>query len=288
MIKAISPSTGIRVCRVDVTAAATALEARHLSGPTAGLVLSEVLVGAALLSADASSPEETVYLRLSVTGPVKGVLAEAAGNGNLRGYSNVKVLNELDGLPEIRSAAALGDAASAEVVSSLPGKLLNRGLVSIKPAAVEPVIARYFMQSLQIPTAVSVASRSDSGGLIFARGILAQRMPDTPEGAFVPTLEAFNAGRVREALAANEPWESLIKALALPDLQVRETRGLQFACRCTAERVLDMLVGIPVEELERMAGESGPHNIVCHMCGNDYAIPSVQIRELVEKRKSTS
>ena len=84
-----SPGTRIQLVLVDVAEAARALEQCHLNGPTASLVLAEALAGVALLGADLTRPEETVTLRMRVSGPVQGVLVEAAQDGGLRGYTNV-------------------------------------------------------------------------------------------------------------------------------------------------------------------------------------------------------
>ena len=68
-------------------------------GPDPGRSLAAV----ALLGAELSQPEEMVTLRMRVSGPVGGLLVEAGADGSLRGYTHVKVMNELDECEELIS-----------------------------------------------------------------------------------------------------------------------------------------------------------------------------------------
>lgn len=92
-VTAYSPSAKISLVFVEVTDSARELERSHLCGPTAGLIQAEALAAVALLGAELSQPEETVTLRMRVSGPVGGLLVEAGADGSLRGYTQVKVMN---------------------------------------------------------------------------------------------------------------------------------------------------------------------------------------------------
>ncbi len=97
---AFSPAAKIRLVLVEVTDSARELERSHLCGPTAGMIQAEALAGVALLGSELAAVAETVTMRLKVSGPVGGVLVEAGADGSLRGYTNVKVMNDLDAREE--------------------------------------------------------------------------------------------------------------------------------------------------------------------------------------------
>lgn len=274
----------VRVVTADVTMLAKALQARHLAGPVAGRVLAEGLAGVALLSADLSRPEETVYIRLKVSGPLEGMMVEAAGNGDLRGFPNKKVLDALDGGPVIASAPALGEAGSAQIVQSLPGRVLNQSMLKVGPPRVDQLLARYFFQSLQVPTAVAIVVRADSGGVAQARAAMAQRMPDTRSADFEKVLEAFNDGRVAAVLAGDASLEGLREVLALPDLAQGDARELRFRCRCSQERVEAAVGALPRQELEELLALARPHAVTCHMCGRDYQLGADSLRRLLDAK----
>ena len=117
----VCPQTRLRFAFAEVTDSARALEQNHLCGPTAGLALAEALAGAALLGADLHAPDETVLMRLQVPGPIRGFLAEAAGDGGLRGYTQVKVMNALDDRDEIDLDEAFGDRGDVQILQRRRG-----------------------------------------------------------------------------------------------------------------------------------------------------------------------
>ncbi len=278
--KGLSESTSIRVTCADVTVASKALEARHLCGPAASQALAESLVAAALAAADASSPDEAVTLRFSVEGPIGGVLVEARGNGDMRGYTQTKTIDALDGADTYSSAAAFGAAGTLHIVRSLPGKLLAQASVSLPHPTVQTALARYFNQSLQVPAGVTMAVRVDSGGLIQARGLVAERMPDGRSDAFVQVLEAMESGAVATALRTAGALSDLAAVLSLPDLAVRESRRLQFACTCSLPKVLAVVKGLAVADLDALLDRGEPAVVYCHMCGNGHTLSIELLRHI--------
>jgi len=276
----ISDAARIRFTSAEVTTAAKALEARHLCGPTSGKVLAEGLAAVALLSADASAEDEAVYIRVKVDGPVGGLLAEATGGGHLRGFPNIKVLNELDEEPEIDTRRALGKAGSAQVIRSLPGKILNQAELRVAPPDASKVVARFFYESIQIPAAVEVYVKSDSAGVLIARSLVAEKMPDATTDEFVRVLEAFNSGQIRSRLAETANLHDIGSGLGIRDLRHRGTRELQFRCRCSRQKVEEAIATLPQSDIDEMLSDDRPHSVTCHMCASDYRLTCAEIRDL--------
>lgn len=284
LIKAIEPKAKIRFTVADVTMAAKALEARHLSGPTASMALAEGLVAAALMTQDSSDPDEAVMLRLHVSGPIRGLLVEATGAGTLRGFTHAKVLNDLDGAARIDTEAAWGDSGAVHVVTSRPGVVLNRASLHVNPPRMQRVLARYFNFSLQTPTAAEVHAKADSGGLIRACGVLAQRMADTDTDAFVRVLERFERKGVQGWLADGAPLNRLAELLGLTAVEPHETRPLSFLCRCTREKTVEALATLKASELESMAASGASQTVTCHMCAQSYTAGPDDIRGVLARK----
>ncbi len=272
--KGITAETRIRVTVADCTMAAKALEARHLSGPVAAQALAEGLVGVALLSADAATDDEAWMLRVHAKGPLEGLLVEATGAGHLRGFTNRKILPGLDEREPVDTEEAWGPSGSVQIVSTRPGRILNQAVLQVNPPHIHTVLARYFTSSMQIPTGCAIVVRADDGGVLSARGLLAQKMPDSDTDAFIEVLEAMEEKRVEACLATRSVPENLEPVLAvLPGMagwKVREQRPLAFRCRCTKERVLRVLTTLEDAELEEMIGQQKVQDVTCHMCGENY------------------
>lgn len=276
MLKMLSESAHIRLTKVDVTQTAKALEARHLSGPVAGRILAEGLAVVSLLSAD-SEAEEAVLLQVKVDGPVRGLVVEATGSGHLRGYTQEKILEGLDGEEPVVSEKGLGPAGKAMVIRSMPGRLLGQTPLPFTPPDFRVLLARYYNLSLQIPAGAELAVRSDSGGIISVRAIVAERMPDGRQADFVPLLEAFQDGRVKALLEADVPVSEFARLSGLPDLAVRGTRELRFQCRCSREKAVASFSSLTQPEIDEIVKEGKPQHVVCHLCGADFSIPAVEI-----------
>ena len=270
LVKAISPSAKIRFASADVTMTAKALEARHLSGPTASLALAEGLVAVALLALDAANDDEALMLRVNAAGPIGGMMVEAMGDGGLRGFTNIKIMNDLDDLDTISTDEAWGRSGAVQILTSTPGKILNQASLNVNPPRMTYVMARYFNHSMQVPTACEVHARADAGGIITARGFLAQRMEDSDQQAFVRVLEQFEEGSVRKTLSQTSDCEEFGDIFGLSDIAARDTRELMFKCRCTKERTLATLKTLSRDELAALISRGEGQNITCHMCGNTY------------------
>lgn len=281
LVKALSSETKIRFAMVDVTMAAKALESRHLCGPTSGMALAEGLVAVALLAMDAASDDEALMLRVNSNGSIGGMMVEAMGNGGLRGFTNTKIMNEFDVLDKITTDDAWGSSGAVQIIKSMPGKILNQAALNVNPPKMKFVMARYFNHSMQIPTACEILVKADSGGLIQARGMLAQRMDDSDSEAFLRVLERFDGDEVHEKLDASSNILEFKGMFGLDDLEIRETKQLMFKCGCTKEKTLSVLKTFSREELETIRDSGKTQNIICHMCGNSYGATPEDVQKII-------
>jgi molecular chaperone Hsp33 len=285
--QAFAPKAGMRVAFVETTMAAKALEARHLCGPVAAAALAEVVTAAALLGMDAASDDEAVMLRINTAGPLGGALVEALGDGSLRGFTHRKTLPELDGLLPVDTAAAWGSTGAVQIMITRPGKILSQAVFNCSPPAMRFVLGRYFNRSVQVPTASTVWVEAGQGGLISARGLLAQRMPDGDAATFVRVLEAFEDGSVQARLSAAPPHRgarAFGDLSGFEDIDVRQIRPLQWRCRCSRERSLAMLETLTRDELEDQLRRADGQDIICHMCGQTYHFGAADLQAAMARK----
>lgn len=273
LIEILDSATKIAVLCADATTAAGQLARGHLSGPTASHYLAEALAGVALLGAETAQEAETVTFRLDCPGPLEGFLVECTAAGTLRGYTKKKILNDFDGLGAPTDAQVLGGSGTFEIIRSIPGAILSSGTVATawKEGAVAAGLDAYFDQSLQrrVRTAVA-ASVGDDGVPLFARGLLAECPPDGDAAAFAQVAAVFASGAAARALASGAAApRTLLKKLGLPQAEIRRTRALSFACRCSAERAAAMVAAIPQDE---RAALPLTLDITCHMCGRTWTV----------------
>ena len=281
---AFSPEARIRLVLAEVTDSARELERSHLCGPTAGLIQAEALAGVALLGSELVQPEETVTLRLTVSGPIGGLLVEASADGSLRGYTQVKVMNDLDACEELDASAALGDTAQIQILRTLPGTILASGTAEVQPASLTRGIEAYYRQSLQRRVRVQIAALAYGGFLDGARGLLVECLPDGDRQAFARVARLIEDDTLLESLEAAASLRTICDSVGLPECRIEPPRPLRFRCRCSAERVEAMLAGMPAEELRALIAEERPTQVFCHMCGKGYPVTVERLVELLRGR----
>jgi molecular chaperone Hsp33 len=164
----------------------------------------------------------------------------------------------------------------------------------IESGSLEQAARVYFQQSEQIPTFIRLAAGqvvTSSGASWRAGGLLAQFLPhseerrrqadfppgDAPEGHAGHEWSEDEAWTEAKALAATvEDHELLDPALPSEDLAYRlfHERGvmafpvqtLRDACRCSNERVEDMLRSFSQQERDDMVGDDGAISVTCEFC----------------------
>jgi len=282
---AFSPSQKLRVIQVEVTDSARELERSHLCGPTAGLIQAEALAGVALLGTDLTEPNETVTLGMRVTGPLVGLLVETCTEGGLRGYTQVKVMNDLDAAEELDTSAAMGDQAEVQVIRSTPGKILASASLDVTPASVSRSVEAYYKQSLQRQVLVQTSALAYGAFIDSARGLLVECLPDGDLATFRRIEELFTDGTILECLDAAASLETICSTLGLEDCTIEEVVPLRFACRCSVDRVQGMLSGLPTEDLQAVLEKAEPVQIFCHMCGKGFRVEPDFVRQVLEVRR---
>lgn len=276
----------LRWVHADVSDSARALCQSHLCGPAASLVLAETLCGVALLGGELTQPEETVTLSLRVSGPVGGVLAECAFDGGLRGYTQRKLLDDLDGSEEPASAAAFGESATVSMIRSLPGRILAHAGVDVRPASAQLAVERLFAHSLQRHARVLIVALAYEGSIDLVRGLLVECLPDGDRAAFEALGRRLDDGSALEALEAAPSAAALCEELGLDAPRPAPPRPLRFACRCSPGRAESSLAALSTAELAAMAAGERPADVHCNLCGRHFAVAPARLRSLLTARRA--
>jgi molecular chaperone Hsp33 len=170
-----------------------------------------------------------------------------------------------------------------------------QGVVALEGQGLEEAAHQYFRQSEQIPTMVRLAVAESLTGAEAhwrAGGLIVQFLPDSPERRRLPDLPPGDAPEGAEVPAEfneDDAWNEA-KALAAtvedhelvdPTLsserllyrlfhergvRVFEPQAVQDACRCSRQRISDMLKGFTPKERHDMIGDDGKIGVTCEFC----------------------
>ena len=251
---------------------------RHSASPTASAALGRALTGALLLGRTYKDLEY-ITLRFDCTGELGGITAEASAHGTVRGY----VKNPLADAPP----SALGKLNVRQIVGGGMLYVIREagyeigfmkepysGSVPILSGEIAEDITHYLATSEQINSAVSlgVFVEPEQGRVAAAGGFLIQAMP----GADDKTLAALEkvvaeAPHVTEMIRNGaDAREMMAEVFGDLPFEVLETHPVEFRCKCSYERAINIVTMLGEEEVADMLETDKGAELTCHFCGEVY------------------
>ncbi len=249
----------------------------------------------------------SLVLQLNGDGPVKLAVAEVRHDLSFR--ATAKLVGELpDDLPDdLQTGAGLEAmlnvhgqgrcAITLDPEERLPGQQPYQGVVPLhvnhgdqrEPLQhLAQVLEHYMLQSEQLDTRLVLAANGER-----AAGLLLQRMPLQGAGNLGARREdeiGLNEDFTRIALLGGTltrdellglDAEALLHRLFWQERLVRQApQRPRFACRCTRERVRNMLRSLGQPESASLIAERGMVEVGCDFCGEQYRFDAVDVGEL--------
>lgn len=288
LLYAFSKEKMISLTFVDVTDAAKELERKHLSGPTAGRFLGESLAAIAIMSSDLGDKDEKFSLQTQVSGPMGGSFVDVSRDGNLRGYTTAKILNDFDGIENSSLKDPLGERGSITITHSSRLGIISQNQIICNPLNLRHGLARYFNDIHQKPTAIEICASSREHRIHNVVGLKMSRLPEGDSEDFIPLLERFNDKTIEKALAQSVDIKVMSNLLGLSDLQIIEQRALTAQCTCSYEKVLYSISCLASEELEEIIEKKESPEVYCHFCSQQYTIPTEEVARLVLEKTTAN
>ena len=271
-------------------------EAQGAYPPPVRKLLGEMAAAGTLMQANIKFAGALI-LQVFGDGPVKLAVAEVQPDLSFR--ATAKVIGEVPA--GARLAAMLNVHGKGRCAITLDpqdksnGAQPYQGVVALHGDSGEPlqalaeVLEHYMLQSEQLDTRLMLAA-TDEG----AAGLLIQRLPVEGEGNLerqhredeIGLNEAFNriahltATLTREELLTLDADTLLRRLYWEEDLRRFEALQPRFACRCSRERVRDMLRSLGAEEVNGIVAERSEVEIGCEFCGLQYHFDAVDVGEM--------
>ena len=288
IISASSPDAGIAIVAGITTELVAQAQRRHTLAPTASAAVGRLMTGGALLGV-ALKGRERLSLQIAGDGPIRGVIADIMllpdGSVGVRGYAkNPDADLPLNGHGKFDVAGVIG-SGSLQVTKSYEVGQPYVGVVPLVSGEIGDDLASYLANSQQIPSVVAVGVLANPGGIIAAGGVIGQVLPGADEKA-VALLEerAYAMAPVTQQVANGAGPADLLAALA-GDLPIKNQRTIevQFACRCTLEKVEIALLGLGKDELLKIATEQPHTEATCEFCKKTYVLSAREVGALVQR-----
>jgi molecular chaperone Hsp33 len=288
IISASAPEAGIAIVAGITTELIRQAQSRHALSPTVTAATGRLMTAAALLGV-ALKGRERLSLQIAGDGPVRGVVADVMlmpdGSVGVRGYAkNPDADVPLNGKGKFDVAAVVG-AGSLQVTKSYEVGQPYVGIVPLVSGEIGDDVASYLANSQQIPSAVALGVLANPEGVMAAGGVIGQVMPGADERAVAHLEErALAMAPITQQVASGAGPADLLAALA-GDLQIKNLRSVsvEFACRCTREKVEIALLGLGKDELLKMASEQPETAATCEFCRKTYTLSAQDVTGLVQR-----
>lgn len=281
---------------VSISSAWQAVLERRDDPPAIRRILGDFVGAATLLSASLKF-DGTLIIQAQSKGPIQLLVVECTSNLSMRATVKLSVDPS-----EISPDATLGELLDASNTGRLvitldpanrePGQPPYQGIVALQEhrgTVIKPVssaaeaIALYMQNSEQLDTRIWLASNDTHIG-----GLLLQRLPDSGGHAHLdPQTAAEGWSRIQtlgETITNEElltlPPETILRRLFLEEstengVRSFPARPIHFSCRCSRNKVADVLRMLGEEEVQSILAEQGAVETVCDFCAKPYRFDAV-------------
>lgn len=233
-------------------------------------LLGELLAAAAMLSANLKQ-EGVFTLQIRGRGAVPLVVVDAVYGGALRGFAEVpeSSVETINALTDYSPQALVGVEGYLAITLD-PGVGMQRyqGVVALDGDSVAHALTSYFTHSEQIEAQVMLSVARASHGWRVG-GMMLERMPE------VAAAQADAWPYARAIAATVKPAELLDPLLDAPTLLYRlfheqgvwvyPSHMLSVGCRCSRQRMLDLLGSMPLTDRAEMVVD-GAVRVHCQFC----------------------
>jgi len=260
----------------------------HNTTPHATIAFGRTLNAAVLLAASSIKPHSTdsLSIHLSCSGPIKEILVQIDGKGNVRGFvGNPTVDVELQS-DTLNISKALG-AGVITVTRDLGLKEPYRSVSPIIYGDIAKDIAYYLLESEQIPSAIILTANCDRNGAITrSAGILIQTFPNTP----TPVIESIENKlhtdfSLDKKIEAGVSLKDCIEELIGKEIKELGLLKLQHKCRCNKELLSSILESVQTEELADMINKDHGALVTCVFCKKEYHFTEEELQKILLKKE---
>ena len=211
----------------------------------------------------------SITLQIQSTGPLQMLVMQCTDDLDMRGMAS------------IRSDATASDFASLTRGANCAITIDTRdkpyqGIVAIDEATLSASLAHYFERSVQVPSHLALVANRE-----LAAGLLLQQMP----GETIDSDDWRRLGFVTQTLALTDFGTSshldlLHKLFSEDDIRVYAPRTARFACRCSQQKVEDVIRMLGQSEADAALAADGDIDITCEYCGASRRFDAVDVAKL--------
>jgi molecular chaperone Hsp33 len=250
----------------------------HQDYPPAVQQLLGEAVGAIVLLAATLKFDGTLTLQMQGKGLVNLLVAQCTHDFQVRGMVRHEPIGDTAGFRSL-----VGDGQIIVTVEATDRASSYQGVVPISGNSLAECLEAYFVQSEQLPTRVVLAS---TAGVV--SGMLVQRIPGEGGKPVDPAALASAWMKADHAMAAltrtelleDDMEQRLVRMFGADEVRIFSGHEVRFQCRCSRERVANVLRSLGLEEVRSVIAEQGAVTVTCEFCQKPYRFDAIDTEQL--------
>lgn len=261
-------SSGIRGHLVRLNEEVHTILTNHKYPVCVSQLLAEMLILAAMI-AQILKPKGMVTIQAQGEGAIGFISADHTPEGHLRGYAHLKdrsSLNDIQVQPRAQQdiTELFGKGLLVITIENI-GERPYQAIVPLEGKSLSLCVADFFRRSGQLDVHIETAAMKINRHW-HAGGIVLQSTTGDEDEPWVYARTMLQSAKDKELVDDNlPPYTLLYRLFNEAGVRVFDEQKLVARCRCSRERMHDVLMGLTPEERQEMTVE-GIISMTCHFC----------------------
>jgi len=267
ILRALSKDKQIAIFIMDSTEIVEETRKIHKLPPVPTAALGRLLTAASMMGVMLKGENQSITLQITCSGIIKGLVAVADNNGNVKGYvKNKDILTEINEQGKLNVKGVIQDGFLT-VIKDLRLKEPYIGQIELVSGEIAEDITNYFVKSEQTPTAVALGVLIDKDEEVKkAGGFIIQILPDTDESVISKLEERISKIKnISTVLLEKNIIDVLNQILDGIEYDILQEYSPNYICNCSKGKVASI---IPLLKDEEIGNED--LEIVCSFCETKY------------------
>jgi molecular chaperone Hsp33 len=257
----------------------------HQDHPPAVQQLLGEAVAAAVLLAATLKFDGTLTLQMQGKGLVSLLVAQCTHDFKVRGMARHEALDSTTDGESAGFRSLAGEGQIVVTVESNDRASSYQGVVPITGDSLAESLEAYFVQSEQLPSRVLLASTPGVvAGMLVQRiaGVGGKQAPVDPAALEEAWMKADHAMETLTpaGLLADDIEQRLVRMFGDDEVRVFGGHDVKFECRCSRERVANVLRSLGQEEVRSVIAEQGAVTVTCEFCQKPYKFDPIDAEQL--------
>lgn len=259
----------------------------HDLTPTTTAALGRLLTAVALMGTELKNENDSISAQIKGNGPIGTMIAVSDKNPKVRAYiQNPHVELPLNEQSKIDVGGAVGRQGYLNIIKDIGLKEPYIGIVPLTSGEIAEDFARYFVESEQKNSAVSLGVLVNKEGVLRAGGYSIALMPDATDEIATKLEENIkNMPSISKILNENTNLDEIAQKITGDNNieVIEENITPKYECNCSVEKFEKGLISLGKSELEELIKSEQNIETVCNFCNKKYIFDKQKIEKLIKE-----